>query len=97
MHEVRQRHRALLGSEMNVVRHEAIRVEPESEPFPISGDSLEVIFAIRIVAEDLAPLVSAGDQMMEASWRLESRRSGHPTRIVASGRPSEVDARCRVQ
>ena len=84
VHEGGQRRRALLYREVNVVGHQAIRVQPKPESLPVKCDSFEVVPTVRVVAKHIPTLVSACDQVMEGSRNLQSRWPCHPREIVAS-------------
>ena len=77
MHERRERSRALLQRKMNVIRHQAVRVQAKSKALPVAGNSLEIVLAIRVIAKDFPPFIPADYQVMKRAGRLEPRRSCH--------------------
>jgi hypothetical protein len=76
-HDARQRDRAALKCQMNVIVHQAVGKDSELVAGSTLGQSLEVCLAILVVSKDGLPFVTAGDDMVDAARKLDSQRPCH--------------------
>jgi hypothetical protein len=80
---------------MDMVRHEAVRVETETELSLISRQPTKVELAIRVVAKDVTLLVTTRDDVIHGAGKFQPRRPRHQDEQRSS--VSSVIFHCREQ
>jgi hypothetical protein len=76
---------------MDVVGHQDIGVEREAMAVFVRREFGEILGAVGIVVEDLAPLIAARQHMVKGARVFDTRRSGHePRRYAAKVKKSSL-------
>ena len=85
LHDLGQRYIVRLDQEMDVVAHEDVCVDAAFGAVLIDGEGEEVLLKIRRVLEHPLFPVTAGDDVVEGSGKLDAGLSGHGARISIRG------------
>ncbi len=60
---------------MDMVRHQAVCDQPESEPFAVIAKPSQVELSIRVVAKDGLAFIAADDHMVQSAGELNSGKA----------------------
>ncbi len=77
LHDFGERDISSFYQQMDVVRHEDIRVENEAFLFFVAPDSCKVCSPIFVIDKDILSLVTPDDDVVEGSWEFNTVWSCH--------------------
>src|ERR1700682_954591 len=89
LHPARERRLGRLEHEMEMIRHQGVRMDDPAEPANGLGEDAEEHQVIFVAEVDVAAVVAAGGDVPDGAGLLESEWSGHPPRLPRRSEPSE--------
>lgn len=82
MHDAPDGVRLPLNQQMHVIGHEAVGVEKEWQSLLLSFQERKELLIISLIVEDSLPIITARDDVIEATFQLKAWESRHSARIL---------------
>jgi hypothetical protein len=84
LHAFRQFPSSQLKEDVDVIRHQGVRVDPEGKAALSLGQDREITIAVPVVPEENLPVVPTGDDVVKSADCINARLAGHlePPSIV---------------